>query len=76
MKFRHPVKFDVSAYKLIQMSERFKKIRGPYMLQKAHLSGQSFSYFVWDITHYNDEKLIGTRLISHYHVRTRSIMFE
>lgn len=72
------IKFDVSAYKLIMMSEVIKKKRGPYKLQKSCLTGtgKRGGYFVWDLTHYNDEKLIGTRVITHYNVGARSLIFE
>ena len=72
-----PVKFDISAYKLIKMSEVIKKKRGPYQLQKSMLTrtGGKCGYFVWDLTHYNDEKLIGTRVITHYSVTGRSEIF-
>lgn len=72
---KYPIKFDISTYQLVQMSDYFKKLRGPYQLQKTHLQGQKTSYFVWDITHYNDIELVGTRIITHYHVITRSVMF-
>ena len=72
------IKFDVSAYKLVRMSEVIKKKRGPYQLQKSRLTGtgNSGGYFVWDLTHYNDEKLVGTRVITHYFVKPRSLMFK
>ena len=72
-----PMKFDISTYKLIQMSDVFKKKRGPYKLQKSRIMGtrDTIGYFVWDITHYDDNKLIGTRVITHYYTAGRSVMF-
>jgi len=76
VNFKVACKFDISAYKLVRMSDKFKKMRGPYELQKTRLGWEQSSYFVWDLTHYDDEKLIGTRVISHYHVNTRSLVFK
>ena len=73
-----PVKFDISTYKLIQMSDIFKKKRGPYQLQKSRImmdTNGMIGYFVWDVTHYDDNKLIGTRVITHYCTAGRSVMF-
>ena len=75
--FKATMKFDISTYKLIQMSDIFKKKRGPYKLQKSRIMGTRgmTGYFVWDITHYDDNKLIGTRVITHYYIAGRSVMF-
>ena len=73
-----PMKFDISTYKLIQMSDVFKKKRGPYKLQKSRIMMDTkgmIGYFVWDVTHYDDNKLIGTRVITHYYTAGRSVMF-
>lgn len=72
-----PMKFDISTYKLIPMSEIFKRERGPYKLQKSRIMGtrDMIGYFVWDVTYYDDLKLIGTRVITHYYTAGRSVMF-
>ena len=72
-----PMKFDISAYKLIPMSEIFKRKRGPYKLQKSRIMGtrDMIGYFVWDVTYYDDLKLIGTRVITHYYTAGRSVVF-
>ena len=72
-----PTKFDISAYKLIPMSEIFKRKRGPYKLQKSRIMGtrDMIGYFVWDVTYYDDLKLIGTRVITHYYTAGRSVVF-
>ena len=72
-----PTKFDISAYKLIPMSEIFKRKRGPYKLQQSRIMGtrDMIGYFVWDVTYYDDLKLIGTRVITHYYTAGRSVMF-
>jgi len=77
LMLKTPMKFDISTYKLIQMSDIFKKKRGPYKLQKSKIMGTRgmIGYFVWDITHYDDDKLIGTRVITHYYTAGRSVMF-
>lgn len=77
LMLKTPVKFDISTYKLIQMSDIFKKKRGPYQLQKSRIMGtiDRMGYFVWDVTHYDDNKLIGTRVITHYYTAGRSVMF-
>ena len=72
-----PMKFDISTYKLIPMSEIFKRKGGPYKLQKSRIMGtrDMIGYFVWDVTYYDDLKLIGTRVITHYYTAGRSVMF-
>lgn len=78
LMLKTPMKFDISTYKLIQMSDIFKKKRGPYKLQKSRImmdTNGMTGYFVWDITHYDDNKLIGTRVITHYYTAGRSVMF-
>lgn len=72
-----PMKFDISTYKLIPMSEIFKRKRGPYKLQKSRIMGtrDTIGYFVWDVTYYDDLKLIGTRVITHYYTAGRSVVF-
>lgn len=77
LMLKTPTKFDVSAYKLIKMSEVFKRKRGPYELQKSRVMGTNgrVGYFIWDNTYYDDEKLVGTRVITHYYTAGRSIMF-
>ena len=77
LMLKTPTKFDISAYKLIPMSEIFKRKRGPYKLQKSRIMGtrDRIGYFVWDVTYYDDLKLIGTRVITHYYTAGRSVMF-
>ena len=72
-----PMKFDISTYKLIPMSEIFKRKRVPYKLQKSRIMGtrDMIGYFVWDVTYYDDLKLIGTRVITHYYTAGRSVVF-
>ena len=72
-----PMKFDISTYKLIPMSVIFKRKRGPYKLQKSRIMGtrDMIGYFVWDVTYYDDLKLIGTRVITHYYTAGRSVVF-
>ena len=77
LMLKTPTKFDISAYKLIPMSEIFKRKRGPYNLQKSRIMGtrDMIGYFVWDVTYYDDLKLTGTRVITHYYTAGRSVMF-
>ena len=58
------------------MSEIVKRKGGTYSLQEARIMGtrDMIGYFVWDVTYYDDLKLIGTRVITHYYTAGRSVM--
>lgn len=75
-KLKKPVQFDISTYKLVCCSEHIKSLRRPYIQNKYRGRLGDESAYIWNLTHYDDENLMGTRLIIQYHIRTRSVMFE
>ncbi len=66
---------DISSYKLVIVSDEIKKLRGPFEVHKASTS-MNFGVLIRDNTYYDDTKRVGVRLISHYTIKRRSILFK